>query len=451
MERIIIPIRKMHCRSCEILIEQELKKVPGIERVKASTLRAHAAVYIKETLDLPLAHSAIRAAGYEVGGEDGPERPLWFTRDSDVYGNILLAAFLLFCAYVVVRMTGVLRFAGAVSGGADVAGAVLIGITAGLSTCMALVGGLVLGASARHAEKHPEGTTMQKLRPHFFFNMGRAVGFFILGGILGALGGVIVLTGPPLGVLTMIIAVVMVLLGVQLLEVSPALNRFKLTLPPALSRMLGIADRAEQEYSHKSAMMLGALTFFLPCGFTQLMQVNAVASGSFLKGGLLLMAFAIGTAPGLLGIGWLTSVVKGSSAQLFFKFAGLLVIAFAVFNFQNGYRLTGWDPPAFLAGSAAPVGSAAAVENGTQVIRMKETWSGYEPNSFTVRAGVPVRWVIDAEAPYSCASSLVVPSLRIQRSLKPGENIIEFTPTQPGTIRFSCSMGMYAGVITVTP
>lgn len=57
------------------------------------------------------------------------------------------------------------------SGGLGVA--LITGLVAGLSTCMALVGGLVLGLSARHAKKHPAATTMQKFRPHLYFNLSQ--------------------------------------------------------------------------------------------------------------------------------------------------------------------------------------------------------------------------------------------------------------------------------------
>jgi len=36
MEKIIIPVSGMHCTSCEILLEKSIKKLPNIEKVKAS-------------------------------------------------------------------------------------------------------------------------------------------------------------------------------------------------------------------------------------------------------------------------------------------------------------------------------------------------------------------------------------------------------------------------------
>ena len=71
----------------------------------------------------------------------------------------------------------------------------LIGLAAGFSTCMALVGGLVLGISARFAENHPDATRVQKFRPHLFFNLGRIASFTLFGGLIGLFGKVFHLSG----------------------------------------------------------------------------------------------------------------------------------------------------------------------------------------------------------------------------------------------------------------
>lgn len=251
----------------------------------------------------------------------------------------------------------------------------------------------------------------------------------------------------------MVVAVAMLLIGLQLIEIFPKISGFKLTLPPALGKMFGIHQHHTKEYRHRGAMIVGALTFFLPCGFTQMMQLNAITSGGFLSGASIMAAFAVGTLPGLLGIGGLTSIVRGNSAKIFFKTAGLLVISFAFFNFANGYRLTGpepfWEvsaPPA----TEVPLDTVPAVSDGdVQVIEMVQKANGYTPNTFTIKQGVPVRWVITSEAANSCAASISMPAYGITKYLKAGENIIEFTPEETGTIRFSCSMGMYTGKFNV--
>ena len=141
----------------------------------------------------------------------------------------------------------------------------LVGLTAGISTCMALVGGLVLAASARFVEKHPQSSAFEKFKPHLIFNAGRIVSFFILGGIIGYAGSFFQLSTTALGFLTIIVGGVMVLMGLQLTEIFPRLSGWQFTLPKGISRAFGIKEQSEKEYSHKNSFILGASTFFLPC------------------------------------------------------------------------------------------------------------------------------------------------------------------------------------------
>jgi hypothetical protein len=199
-------------------------------------------------------------------------------------------------------------------------------------------------------------------------------------------------------------------------------------------------------------MLLGVLTFFLPCGFTQAMQLYAVSTGSFTQGALIMGMFALGTAPGLLSIGGLTAAVKGLLAQRFFRAAGVVVILFALFNMRNGWNLLGWQTsvaPNTKNTSTVVNDPNVTLENNVQVVRMAETGGGYSPNQFTVKKGVPVKWIIDAQAPYSCASSIIMSKYNISKNLEPGENVIEFTPTETGKVGFSCSMGMYTGIFNI--
>src|SRR5680860_1028671 len=325
---------------------------------------------------------------------------------------------------------------------------------------MALVGGLILGLSARYAEVHPEATRVQKFKPHLFFNFGRLTSYALLGGLIGLVGSVLRLSSSLLGGLTIIVGIVMLLLGLKLIEIFPRLSNTSFVLPKSISRIFGLRQESK-EYSHRGSFITGALTFFLPCGFTQSMQLYAVSTGSFLQGALIMFLFALGTMPGLLGIGGLTSAVKGVFARYFFRFAGLVVIILAWVNISSGYNLMGFAPISFQSNNTSTDlnqtltgGKTSAVvdvktEGGKQIAIMEQNRSGYEPNSFVVKKGVPVKWVINSTNNYTCASYLVIPSLGISKALSMGENIIEFTPTEVGEIRFTCSMGMYSGFFKV--
>ncbi len=448
--KIIVPVKGMHCRSCEILLDDKLSEIPEVERTVSNFKKG--AVEIHYGSQKPNMHEielAIREAGYAVG--EAGEKPL-FSKNPEDYKDLGIALMFLIGIYIIAKNFGLTDINVGSTDGASLPVVFLVGITAGLSTCMALVGGLILGISARHSELHPEATPMQKFKPHIFFNLGRIGGYALLGGILGSLGSVLQLSGGTLGLLTIVVGIAMLVLGMKLVGIFPRMENKSFSLPAGISKMFGI-KKHKKEYSHKGSMITGALTFFLPCGFTQAMQLYAISTGSFMQGALIMGFFALGTAPGLLGIGGLTSFIKGIFAKRFFKFAGVLVIILAFFNIANGYNLTGWQLPAASDQKSATEKNVkdpnVTMENGVQVVRMKEISSGYSPNKFTIKKGVPVKWVIDAQAPNSCASSLVVSSLNIRKTLKAGENIIEFTPKETGKIPFSCAMGMYTGVFTV--
>lgn len=447
MNKFNLNISGMHCRSCEILVEDSLSKVPEVKKVAVNYKKGAAEIYYSgKKPNLDQLEKAVYEAGYKTGEE---ERPALFSKNVNDYKDLGVALLALLGVYLILKGLGVTSFdIEAPTDPSNLGVVLLVGLVAGFSTCMALVGGLVLGMSAKHSEKHPEATTKQKFKPHLFFNLGRISGYAVLGGLLGMLGSVFQLSSAATGVMTIFVGAVMLLVGLQLIDIFPRINKIKLTLPKGISKALGI-NKSEREYSHKNSAIMGALTFFLPCGFTQAMQLYAVSTGNFIQGALIMGMFALGTAPGLLSIAGISSVVKGKTAKRFFKFAGIIVILLALFNFNNGFNLTGWDFSRQSQAATAKNDPNVKLVDGVQVVKMTENNSGYSPNKFTIKKGIPVKWVIDAKAPYSCASSLISSKLGVRKSLKAGQNIIEFTPEETGKIPFSCSMGMYKGAFYV--
>jgi sulfite exporter TauE/SafE len=354
---------------------------------------------------------------------------------------------------------------------------VLLGVAAGLSTCMALVGGLVLAVTARHAQSEAaraddvRSSTWQRLRPHVAFNAGRVVGFGVLGALLGAIGSAVRLSGGAVALVTVVVSLAMIAVGVQLTAVSPRLAGRTVALPEGLSRRLRLDDRADGGYRDSRTAALGAATFLLPCGFTQAVQLYAISTGDPVRAGLVMALFALGTVPGLLAIGGLTSLVpsrRPTTAPRFLRFAGVAVVAFAVLNLSGAATVLApgvfarVGPAASAVGAAGDAASGAAagaaavsanvtLEDGVQVMRTTQVVDGYEPQVATVVAGTPVRWEIDSVAA-SCASALLAPDLGGGPApvlLPPGVTTLEFTPERPGRLYYSCAMGMYTGAVDV--
>ena len=449
----IVPIKGMHCRSCEILIEDELLKVAGVNKVNVSEKKGIAEVFYEGEISDEHIEKAVYDCGYSIGKDSKS----WVSKNPVDYEDLIKAGIALAFVYFIAKGFGFFNISfGSTNDLTSLSVVFLVGLTAGLSTCMALVGGLVLGVSARFSEKHPYATALQKFKPHLIFNLGRIFFFVILGGLIGYFGSFLQLGPSSVGFLTILVGAVMLVLGLQTIGIFPGLERIKFTLPKGLYKLAGIDTKKQNEYSNEGSFVLGGLTFFLPCGFTQAMQIYAISSGSVLTGSLTMGVFALGTAPGLLGVGGLTALIKGAFSRPFFKFVGLMVMGLSVFNISNGLNLAGVALPVFGAVktvSATPTPSVTdpnvTMENGVQVVRMTQNYNGYFPKTFTIQKGVPVKWVITSTNSNSCAASIFSSQLGVNKYLKLGENVIEFTPTEDDTIRFSCSMGMYSGTFNV--
>ena len=442
-------IKGMHCRACELMLENSISKIAGVGKVNVNHKRGTAEV---EFADGPVADElvaqAVKEAGYSLGNAD---KLPFFTRNGENYFEIIFGLALLMVLYFFTNITGILDvFNIKFSASPTYSVVFLIGLTAGVSTCMALIGGLVAGFSASYAEKHQYATRWERFSPNLYFNAGRLASYALLGGIIGAFGSVISLSTGTTGLLVIVAGFLMLYIGLKLTDISPKLSNLNISLPKKLSQKLGISN-SNGDYSHKEAAVAGALTFFLPCGFTQAMQIYAITTGSFILGATIMFLFALGTAPGLLGIGAITSALKGKVARIFFRFVGVAVIALGIFNISNGAALSGIEIPFPSFGLSG--GNAATqnvrMENGEQVVNMTQFGNGYSPNVFEIKKDLPVKWIIDSQNQYTCAASIRMPAFGIAQSLNEGKNIIRFTPTQTGNVRFTCGMGMYSGIFKV--
>ncbi len=437
----------MTCASCELLLEKKLRAVPGVKHVDVDHKSGIAHITAQED-KLPSAErisDVIEKAGYSVIDENAPSVST-LSPDKRKWMEIGGALIIIFAGYKLLQAFDLVSLAPSTSGALSIGGIFLIGLVAGTSSCLAVTGGLLLALAAKHNEIHQAETPWQKFKPLLHFNLGRLVSYFVLGGLVGILGQSITLSARMSGYMNIIVAFVMLYLALTILEIIPK-GSFPIRPPKKLSRWISSLSESD----HPAApFSMGALTFFLPCGFTQSLQLAALASGSFLTGGIMMFVFALGTLPSLLGISAISSTATGTFSRLFLRFSGTLVLLLALFNLNSGFALTGFDLSRVFAGGAQQAGAPAPIINSdVQEVSMTVTSYGYEPRNLTIKAGVPVRWKINGDEAYGCTSVMTIPSLNISEPLQQGENIIEFTASQKGQLAFMCSMGMVRGSFTV--
>jgi uncharacterized protein len=433
MHHCSLQVQGLHCRSCELTLEQALRQLPGVTDVDVSAADGVAQLRGTKPIDRAAVARVVAAEGYGAGVEAVAHPKLLQLAVAFALSTLLL--------WLLSRVH-ILGFAPSAAAGLTLFGSFTIGIVAGMSSCLAVVGGFVLALSSRLSTQ--DRPPMQRLFPLLQFNVGRLVGYFLLGALVGLIGQSFSFGPLATAILTLAVAGLMLWIGLSLLGVP-------LTLPRSIvpkSALRWIAGLSESDHP-AAPTLLGALTFFLPCGFTQSVQLVALATGDPMQSGLLLFAFALGTLPSLLFVS-LAATVQGRGVRQWFQLtAGALVVLLALLNVQSSLALLGVPLPTSFS-SMQLVMAPQAVPGGLQEVSMVVSpYGSYEPDGFIVQAGSPVRWHIDGTHAEGCTSNLVVPSLGIERQLEAGDNVIEFTPTAPGTIAFSCGMGMVRGSFKV--
>jgi sulfite exporter TauE/SafE/copper chaperone CopZ len=319
-------INGMHCASCELLIKTEFEKFPGVKVVVADSATQQVVIRCSDnvptTADL---NASIREFGYEIQTS---------TAKNPVHGGYLPALSLATVILVVFAILERSSSAIATPAASGVAAAFFLGLVASVSSCAALVGGLVLSVS-----RDWNSATNPKPWPLLQFNVGRLLAFALLGALLGTFGAVLTPTVEFNVFLVVIVSGLMILLGLQMLDL-PFFNNIKLRLPGNLGERLLKTKNADFKYS---PFLLGFGTFLLPCGFTLAAQAQALSSGNALTGSLILTAFALATLPMLTAIGLSARYLSlnKSTRALFLKTAGIVVIVFAIYTINNQLNVLG--------------------------------------------------------------------------------------------------------------
>ncbi|MCG2686430.1 sulfite exporter TauE/SafE family protein [Candidatus Parcubacteria bacterium] len=449
-------VKGMHCASCEILIEKALLQRKEVAAVDASTKEGQVNIYYKgKQISLEQINKLFKDNGY-IFSENPLKKEPKIKRTPTQYLQVLGAVFFLLVGFVFLARSP-LASRVTVNSTSSLPAFFVFGLVAGMSSCAALIGGLVLSMSKQWSDLYsPQSSSWQKFQPHLLFNFGRLISFALLGGVLGALGGKVLQTSVLLtSLLGLSVSVMMFLLALQMLEV-PGFERFQFRLPKALSKY--VAD--ETNFSGRyMPFLLGALTFFLPCGFTITAQGLALTSSSSLQGSLILLLFALGTLPMLLIIGFssVRFATKPHLSDRFMRAAGLVVLLFAFYNFNSQLNVLGLPSMSDVTFAKSPAGETQTTEDGfppiidgKQLLQMDALAYGYEPNEFKVRLGVPVRWEITNKGVSGCTNAVVSRDLFSgQIDLNKELAVKEFTPTRAGRYKFSCWMGMVSGTITV--
>ena len=335
----------------------------------------------------------------------------------------------------------------------------LTGLTVGGLTCLAVKGGLLASVIAAREEEDFEEKSFKKhnLKPVLAFLTTKLLAHIALGFILGAFGGALALSDNTRVIMQLLAGAYMIAIALNLLNVHPIFRYVIIQPPRFLTKMVHSTSKSKDIFA---PAMLGALTIFIPCGTTLAMEAFAISSGSPILGGAIMATFVLGTFPLFLGLGFLTTFLGDTFKARFFKLAGVLVMYLGVTTFNSSLVLAGSPVTLQTIRDAIPISidlsgglmgeSFVKLINGVQVVDLTVAPTSYYPNYIQVQSGVPLRLNLNSTGGLGCTSQFRIPTLGIKQNVpQNGTAVVEFIPSMKGKLTFTCSMGMYSGIIDV--
>ena len=466
MKRITVLVRNMTCANCELIIERELSRLDGILGVEASYGTGIVKIIYNELFVSPEEilskleehdyQGEIVTEGSKISEipplDKSPREPRRKEKVSPPtdYTNIVALLILLFAGYMIANRFGLWNIFNRFPLAKEGMGYGMLFVIGLLTSvhCIAMCGGICLSQCAPVSNGNSNQISrFAAIRPSLLYNLGRVISYTVIGALVGALGSVISFSGTTKGFVQLLAGVFMVSMGLNMLNLFPGLRRFNPRIPKAFARKIN-AQRSRSN----SPLYIGLLNGLMPCGPLQAMQLYALSTGSPVKGAVAMFLFSIGTVPLMFLFGALGSFLNKRFAGRMMKVSAVLVVTLGVFMLGNGLSLSGIGLPSissFTSQANASTANIANIQDGVQTVTVGLSSGRYEP--IIVQKGIPVKWIIQAKDGEinGCNNSIVVPKYNLQKDLQVGDNVIEFTPKESGTVPYSCWMGMIRSQITV--
>ncbi|MDE0207662.1 MAG: sulfite exporter TauE/SafE family protein [Candidatus Tectomicrobia bacterium] len=212
----------------------------------------------------------------------------------------------------------------------------LLAAAGGSLHCLGMCGGFVAGINALGSG----ASRLRGLAGHLVYHGGRLTGYMFLGAVAGACGHLLTAPAPFLHSAIDLVAGLFVLLtGLGLAGLLPTGNLVQLAGAESLARPLGALLRARRL---SSALYLGLFNGFIPCPLIAAFLAQAAATGSPLPGAFTMALLVLGTAPGMILLGYvaLRRETRGKAVQG----AGVLL---AVLGIMTTLHAVGLAPSPF--------------------------------------------------------------------------------------------------------
>ena len=454
MERKVFLIEGMTCTNCQNRIEQTLRNTEGISKVHVSYSKGQAEIeFDNDILTVDRIIAVIQDLDYKVVKKRKKDY-LKFVSQTGTFVIVILLYYLL-------QKFGILNLL-VPSMLADSKMSYGMLFIVGLLTsvhCIAMCGGINLSQCIPVADDDNGKTPENKIIiPALLYNMGRVISYSVIGFLLGGIGMLLTGgdgTGIPLllqGILKIIAGLFMVIVGINMLGWIPVLRKLQIRFPQRLADKINKKRRRENR-----PFFIGLLNGLMPCGPMQSMQIIALGSGNPVSGAAAMLMFSLGTVPLMLEFGSIVSALGKKYTKIVMRMGSILVVVLGLAMLSQGVSLsginidrTGTESTATEAENTEELNTAKISASGDMQYVNSELDFGTYPE-IIVYSGIPVKWIINVpeEVINGCNCKMVISAYGIIHEFTPGENVIEFTPGESGTVPYTCWMGMINGKINI--
>jgi len=326
------------------------------------------------------------------------------------------------------------------------AGLFLVFITGLLTSvhCIGMCSGFIFAYTKEDSEI--KISRKDRFKKHLVYNFSRLTSYTLFGALAGLIGASFMVAEKYRGYLSVFAGLFMLLYGLS-------------TFFPVLRKVTTIRTPNLTKYTKgRGPMLFGLLNGLMPCGPLQAMLLYSASSGGAIQGGLTMLAFGIGTVPLMFIFGNAVSFFSHKFTRKIMSVSAIVVMALGLVTLNRGLLLSGYGLPLpsvnlFSSGEnqASLKGATAQIDGDYQEIEMTVDQYGWNPDTFYVQKGVPVKWTIYVETLTYCFQGLRVPEYDLKVDFtKEGETVtLEFVPEAEGTVLFTCWMGMARGDIIV--
>jgi len=195
--------------------------------------------------------------------------------------------------------------------------------------CIGMCGGLVSAFFMKFGRE-------KGIAPYFFYHLSR-ISMYVLYGVVAAfIGKVLVLTGATgktQGVLKILVGVIIIVLGLELLGIS----KLKLPIPfLPYSLFKKLFAFANQKGPVLGSLTGGILNGFMPCTLVFAMVVKSASVNRPVEGGLIMLAFGLGTLPSMLFVSLAVGKLSGAFRGVLQKGAAIFIIAIGIKTLYEG-------------------------------------------------------------------------------------------------------------------